>query len=69
MNDVFHRNWIQMVYYHLPEYLMTFNTKITAIIAENDLVTQLFPFSRSVKLLIKVSIETKSLPCHNTVKL
>jgi len=46
--------------------LVSFKTKIAAIIARNDLVSDSFPLCRLVKTLIQITIESESLISHAT---
>lgn len=44
---------------------ITFKTQIAAIVARNDLISDLFPLRGLVKTLVQITIESKSLITHS----
>ena len=49
-----------MVYNKPVEYLVTLNTKVTALVSSYYLVSNMFPLTGGVELLIHVPIEPES---------
>jgi hypothetical protein len=47
---------------------VTINTEITTIVSDNDVLTNLLPFARSVKHLVDVSIEPEGCIADSTSK-
>nr|DAW19383.1 MAG TPA: hypothetical protein [Caudoviricetes sp.] len=66
--NVVYSHGIQMVDIDSQMKVITFDSKITAIVTNDYLITNMFPFSRTIESLIDVSIITKRFSSDSPVK-
>lgn len=59
-------DWVDVVYVHRIENLVTFARKISSEVSSDDMVTQVAPLPRRVERLIQMSLMSKRLFTDNT---
>jgi hypothetical protein len=65
---VFNRDWVDVMNYDSIVNIHAFDSKITAIITNNNAVPKMTPLFGEVETLIKISIKSKSLFSNNPVE-
>jgi len=62
------RDWIKVMNQDSAIDFMAFHSEIAAVVSDNDLIPNFFPFTGAVKDLIQISVKSKGLLSDDTVK-